>query len=644
MHDKIARRSGGANFLNMAAFWVCLCAFLNCAGWILSAFHALNRTGYLCAFAVGIALAFTFRRQLRLDELCRFNLQKQLRRFSRFLPAGFAIVVGLAILGGILHPPSNYDALAYRVPRILHWLAAEQWEWVYTNFQRLNTRAAGYEWVAAPMMLFTHSDRLLFLIGVASQLLLPGLVFSTFTRLGVSRVAAWHWMWILPTGYSFLLQAGGIGNDIYGAVFALASVDFALRARTSGRFRDVALSFLAVALLSGAKTSNLPLMLPWGIAVLPALKVLLKRPALTVILAVATVFSSLLPICWANQKYSGDWTGAKAEEPRMTSGDPRVTIPGNILIATVQNFAPPIFPVASKWNDLVPHILPKSFHQKMHDTFEAAGANLSLAELQNEEYCGLGFGVSLLLIVSIVAAWKQKRAPSKVNTGGAVNLIRWSPYFSFLVYAAKSGVGAVARIITPYYLLMIPLLLVGPGHVAVCHRIWWRIGAGLVYALAALLLIVTPSRPLWPANTILGPLVARHPENQKLARVQTVFSVYAERSDAMSQLRDVLPAGEKVLGLITVDDLETSLWRPFGSRRFLHVKPQDTAEEITARGINYVVVNSEVVAGLGAGSFESWLGHVRGEVVQKVALRYRAARGPFDWYVVRLGVEPIRKP
>ncbi|MSU58491.1 MAG: hypothetical protein EXS35_09990 [Pedosphaera sp.] len=623
--------------------WLWLCAWLNATGWILSSFHALNRTGYACSFAVGMALAFLFRKQLGLVELCCFNFCKQRCRFRRFLPAGFAIVAGLAILGGVLHPPSNYDALAYRLPRILHWQAAGQWEWIHTSFQRLNTRAAGYEWVASPMMLFTHSDRLLFLIGVVSQLLLPGLVFSTYTRLGVSRVAAWHWMWVLPTGYSFVLQAGGIGNDIYGAVFALASVDFALRARESGRFRDVALSFLAVALLSGAKTSNLPLMLPWGLAVLPSLKLLLQRPVLTLMVAAMTGFASLLPICWANHHYSGDWTGAKAEAPRMTSGDPRVTIPGNTLNAFVQNFAPPIFPMASKWNEAAPHLLPKTFHEKLLNTFEPGGANLALAELQNEEACGLGFGVSFLLIVSVAAAWTHRKM-AKISTGGTARIIRWSPYFSFLVYAANSGVSTVARIITPYYLLLIPLLLTGLGHVEVCRRKWWRASAGLVYALAALLIILTPSRPLWPANTILGALARSRPDNAKIARAQTVFSVYGERSEAMSPLRNILPAGEKIFGLITRDDPETSLWRPFGARRFLHVLPQDSADEIRARDIKYIMVNSEVVEGLGAGSFESWLGRVRGEVVQKIPLRYRAGRGPFDWYVVRLSVEPARKP
>jgi len=38
-------------------------------------------------------------------------------------------------------------------------------------------------------------------------------------------------MWLVPTGYCFLLQAGSISNDLFGAVFAMAAVDFALRAR-----------------------------------------------------------------------------------------------------------------------------------------------------------------------------------------------------------------------------------------------------------------------------------------------------------------------------------------------------------------------------------------------------------------------------
>ena len=72
----------------------------------------------------------------------------------------------------------------------------------------MNDRACGIEWLTAPLLLFTRCDRALFLLNFIPFLLLPGLVFSVFRRLGVRARVAWHWMWLLPTGYIFLLQAG----------------------------------------------------------------------------------------------------------------------------------------------------------------------------------------------------------------------------------------------------------------------------------------------------------------------------------------------------------------------------------------------------------------------------------------------------
>src|SRR6185295_5371592 len=152
----------------------------------------------------------------------RINLPKLRRRFARPLPLAFAALAALAILGGVLYPPSNYDGLSYRIPRVLHWLTAEQWHWIHSGFFRLNTRACGHEWVSAPLILFTNTDRWVFLLGAVPLLFLPGLFFSLLTRLGAHVRVAAKWMWLLPTGYCYVLQAGGIGNDLFGAVFVLA--------------------------------------------------------------------------------------------------------------------------------------------------------------------------------------------------------------------------------------------------------------------------------------------------------------------------------------------------------------------------------------------------------------------------------------
>jgi hypothetical protein len=69
-------------------------------------------------------------------------------------------------------------------------------------------------------------------------------------------------MWLLPTGYNFMLQAGSIVNDTFSAVCALAAIDFGCRAWKSRRLRDLCFSLLAIALMTGTKATSLPLFLP----------------------------------------------------------------------------------------------------------------------------------------------------------------------------------------------------------------------------------------------------------------------------------------------------------------------------------------------------------------------------------------------
>ena len=207
---------------------------------------------------------------------------------------------------------------------------------------RVNARACGDEWVSAPFLALLKTDRLLFLINVVSFLLLPGLMFSVFTRLGVCRRVAWHWMWLAPTGYGFLLQAGSIGNDLFGAVFALAAVDFALRAKISGSPCDFFASILAVALLTGSKLSDMALALPWALAVLPSLKLAWRWPARTFAVCLLAAFASVLPTIALNLKFSSDWTGGELVQSRREN--PVLKAGANAVLITVENFAPAGFP------------------------------------------------------------------------------------------------------------------------------------------------------------------------------------------------------------------------------------------------------------------------------------------------------------
>lgn len=621
----------------MTQLWIYCCTVLTCAGWLLSALHSLNGVGYAVTLGVAAICGWLLRKKLGFE----FQLNKmtvRLRRWRRRLfPMAFLTLASLIILGGIIHPPVNYDGLAYRVPRVLHWLAEGQWHWIHTDFGRLNTRATGTEWVSAPMLLFTGSVRPLVLIGIVSFLLLPGLVFSVLRQLGVGGRAAWHWMWLAPTGYCFVTQAGGIGNDLFGATLALASWSWALRASKTKALRDVAWAILGIALMTGAKPSNIPLALPGLLALWPARVVIGRHPLALATLLLVAALSSFLPMALLNQYHCGDWTGAKAEGSWLAKGDPRVTLPGNAVLLFTQNFVPPVFPMAKKWNEIAPKLWPGNFHQKMKSNFEDMGADMMLPDMQNEEAAGFGLGLCSLLLFSLAATiFNRSPAPNSVSEKNKWNqFIRLSPLASGFVYFWKATLGTTGRIFSPYYLFFLPLLLNSHQHNQLTRRRWWRGLALAVFSVAALLVVITPSRPLWPAKTIVSKLLESRPNNALLNRALTVYTIYGQRAEGLAPVRAQLPADATKVGFVTFDDLETTLWYPFGQRSFVHITREDTRADVDRMGLHYAILNGEWFPTLTRLEVSEWLKKFDATIVTQMPLRTRAARQEFTWYIVR---------
>jgi hypothetical protein len=550
--------------------------------------------------------------------------------------------VGLAflvLLGGALYPPTNHTAMTYRTPRVLHWLAEGHWHWIHTPNYRMNDRCCGFEWLTAPVLLFTGSDRGLFLINFISFLLLPGLIYSIFTRLGVRPRVAWHWMWLLPTGYTFLLQAGSLGNDTFPTVYALAAVDFGLRAWVTRRPTDLWYSLLAAALLSGAKASNLPLLLPWGILMLALCPLLTRRPVVTLLVTLLAAVVSILPTAVLNVRYCGDWSGLALEHAGMEMKNPFVGVWGNALLLLSNNFVPTFFPLAGWWNRSALAIVPHVLTDPMLANFEAGF--LFLGEMPTEDWVGMGFGVSVLLAVSLLASL---RAGPGANRGWAGSRlisrgVRWcvlvAPWLSLLVYGMKSGMVTPARLISPYYPLLLPALLVGARQADIVRRRWWRVMAWGVVLLSVPVLVLTPGRPLWPAQTILSRLVAWKPEQPMLKRALTVYTVYDVRSDPLANVRALLPQGLAVVGFMgTPDDIDISLWRPFGSRRVAQILLSDSPEQIRQRHIKYAVVG-EVNLRENHTTLAEWQKRTGAELVATAIATMTVIQGPHPWYVVR---------
>ena len=142
-----------------------------------------------------------------------------------------------------------------------------------------------------------------------------------------------------------------------------------------------------------------------------------------------------------------------------------------------------------------------------------------------------------------------------------------APWISLSAYFVKAAMMDLPRHLSAYYPLLLPLLLIGAGQAVIVRRRWWRALVWGVMLLAVPVVVLVPGRPLWPAQTILSRLTAWKPNQRLLQRALTVYSVYNVRSDPLANVRALLPQGLKVVGFMgTADDIDISLWRPFGSR------------------------------------------------------------------------------
>ena len=657
--------------------WLWISAFASLAGWGLSALGQLNRPGYAVTFAAFAVFILVFRRGLtgnstvhspqsavrgvqrpvRLWTLDCGLWTKIWRRFRRPLPFCFAALALLIFLGGVLYAPGNYTGLAYRAGRVLQWLSHGHWFWIHTADFRMNDRACGIEWLSAPLLLFTQSTRGLFLINFLPFLLLPGLVFSIFTQLGVRARVAWHWMWLLPTGYNFILQAGGNANDTFPTVYALAAMDFGLRAWKSRRPADLGHSVLAAALLTGAKASNLPLLLPWAVVIATSgvwrvtrSKNFPSSVAGHAALLVVAAAVSFLPTAILNVHYLGDWSGLSIERTGMDMKNPFVGVWGNALLLLLGNFTPPLFPCAGWWNEHALAALPHFISAPMIANFEPGF--LWLGELPTEDWAGIGFGLSALLAVSVGAILLVRRAPHPVplpigwgeggrrpgegNTVKFRRLILIAPWIALLAYTMKSGMVTPGRLIAPYYILLLPLLLVGAGQSQIVRRAWWRALTAGVLILAFVVLILTPDRPLWPAQTILSRLAAKHPNQHLISRARDVYAVYAKRSDPLADVRALLRPDVKTVGFIGAeDDSDISLWLPLGSRRVEHFLLSDPPERFRQEHVEFVVMGGLNLQ-LRRTTLDDWLQKSGAELVASTNATLKVSEGPQQWFIVRL--------
>jgi hypothetical protein len=624
-------------------FWILFSAFAVGAGWLLSAAHELNRFGYVVGLVLAAAaFALFFRKAERRPRIDWQRLLSKARRFRRPAPCLFLVLAGLSLAAGFLYAPADGDANAYRVPRVLHWLGAGQWHWISTLDIRMNISGCGFEWLSAPAILFTDSFRFIFLINWFSFLLLPGLIFSVFVRLQVPPRVAWWWMWLLASGWCYAMQAPSIVNDSFAAVYALASVDYALRARESRKDTDVWFSLIAAALATGTKQTIIPLVLVCAVAILPRLNLLCVRPLGTIVVLIGSLLVSAVPLFFFNKKHTGMWLGIPPNTgtnamfwARCVPDSPLWGIVGNAFCIPVQNLAPPIFPWAGQWNEMMKHFLQTPFGSHFV-SFEDFGL---LGRAVTETNAGLGLAIWVLAFISVVGARRFGRFSTLSNEDSFLRLLRWTPFLALLVFMAKVGSHSNARQMAPYYVFFFPALLVTAGQSRLTRQRWWQVlGLGAMLS-AAILLIIAREHPLFPAKTIVAALKKASVAKNFVSKIDKSF-VYWDSTRmvvANNPLREKIPPDQHVVGYATIFGYcEPGLWLPLGSRRVERILPDTTPVELFQKNIHYVLVGDEFFGVAKDKNIEEWLNDYRGQLIDQTNYYY-GPTGPIrKLYLVRL--------
>ncbi len=560
---------------------------------------------------------------------------------TRPMPLLYLFIAGLSLLGALLNShPWSIDAFGYRLPRLFYWWTAHHWYWIGAIDHRLDFSSTGFEWQMLPVIELTHSLRYLFLLNWIPFLLLPWLVFLAFRYLGVNGRSARRWMWLLPSAYVIALQSSGLQNDGYAVNYLLASIAFAGFGFYSRQAYGLWFAILAAALLTGAKLSNLPLLLPLGVICLPLLHhvpwLSWKLPAVGLVALICS-FVPMSFLCWQN---TGDWTGDPTDQLHMKTHNVVGAVTANLILLLRDSIQPPLLPGNAQITASLAGLNYSHFFEYLHQSHGEFSA-IRFGEMVDEGAAGAGFGLSaylaFLLLGPCLVRTRVMPRPFPVALPWEWRWAPWLAWISYAVYLAELGSYHSARLGACFYPLLIVSLLRLPRSESLERTKMSGFLAGCAAASVIPIIILTPLRPVFPIQTL-----ARLTGNPTLGRIAEEYHFWEYLRDDLGPIREKVPVGVNRLGFAGgFNDSAADLWLPPGSRSIVELGlPPGPHAPLPPSDLQYAVVTARGVWLRYNLSLSDWLsvthGHVIFEYPHNIALQ--AHQKPFfeTMYLVKL--------
>jgi hypothetical protein len=310
---------------------------------------------------------------------------------------------------------------------------------------------------------------------------------------------------------------------------------------------------------------------------------------------------------------------------------------GNIFAVAVQNLLPPLFPLASRWNHAMEKFIETDFGRHFQ-SFESFG---SLQRAPAEQNAGIGLGICLLVLTSIIAVRFYRGGRESVHPIGLTSkLLIIAPWFVLLVFMAKVGVNQTARYLASYYPLLFPSLLRLQGYGVLVRQLWWQKFALGVSVVSILLLISSRQRPLFPAQTLVAALQHKWPNNSSLMSLKNSLSYHDQYSGSFETIVKQIPSTERVIGYAEKFGYnETILRKPFGSRSVLRVLSGDPLPRIRGAGIHYIVVDPTALT-KPVITLDEWNKPYGGKIIMQSEIRGAPDARPETIYLIRLPEVP----